>query len=158
MAERHSSQHPASLTASRTQRIIILSNTRYDETMGLARITITLARDLLAAADRRAKELQRSRSWVVAEALRRYLARPSAVREQVAGPHEPSPAGALGNYRRAQLEADLALTPEQRVREAERTARVPELAGRKRPGHRVLIFDRYEDYLEWKRWEGVAPR
>lgn len=124
--------------------------------MALARISITLPRDLVAAADRRAKQLQRSRSWVVAEALRRYLASPGAVREPTTPPYETSPG--LGAYRLAQLEADLALTPEQRVREAERTARVGELTRGRRPGHRVLTFDRYEDYLDWKRREGLAPQ
>ena len=124
--------------------------------MSLARISITLPRELLTAADRRAKQLERSRSWVVAEALRRFMAGPGAVREPSAAPYEPSPG--LGAYRLAQLEADLALTPEQRVREAERTARVGELTRGKRPGHRVLTFDRYEDYLDWKRREGLAPQ
>lgn len=35
-----------------------------------ARIAITLPRELLVAADRRARELDRSRSWVIAEAIR----------------------------------------------------------------------------------------
>jgi len=39
--------------------------------------------------------------------------------------------GGLGDYRLRQLKADLALTPEQRVLGAERTARVAEQA---RPG------------------------
>ena len=125
--------------------------------MALARISITVARDLLVAADRRAKKLERSRSWVVAEALRRYLARPGAVRESAVAPYEAAGPKGLGSYRRAQLDADLALTPEQRVREAEQTARVAELAAGKRLGHRVLTFDRYEDYLEWKRRGDLVP-
>lgn len=125
--------------------------------MALARISITVARDLLAAANRRARELERSRSWVVAEALRRYLARPGVVRETAATAYEASGPKGLGGYRRAQLAADLALTPEQRVREAEQTARVAGLAAGKRLGHRVLTFDRYEDYLEWKRRGDLVP-
>ena len=57
----------------------------------------------------------------------------------------------VGAIRQSQLQADLALTPEQRVREAERTAREAELVARRRPVNQVLTFDRYEDYLEWKR-------
>ncbi len=124
--------------------------------MALSRISITIPRELVAAADRRARELDRSRSWVVAEALRRYVAeRPrSAVREPAGPP--PGVAG-LGSSRLAQLQADLALTPEQRVREAERTARVGQRALRGGAVNRVLSFDRYEDYLEWKRFGDLTP-
>lgn len=126
--------------------------------MPLTRISITVPKDLVAAADRRARQLDRSRSWVVTEALRAWL----GTREQGAGSREQTatarvrePEGryapGLGDYRLAQLRADLALTPEQRVREAERTAREAELVARRRPVNQVLTFDRYEDYLEWKR-------
>ena len=119
--------------------------------MALARISITLPQDVVAAADRRAAELDRSRSWVVVEALRAYLTRPSRGSLVAARP-------GLGDSRLAQLEADLALTPEQRVREAERTAREGELtSGRVPAARRIVQFDRYEDYLDWKRWEGVSP-
>ena len=125
-----------------------------------ARISITLPRELLAAADRAARRLDRSRSWVVAEAVRRYMARDvaelpqrgraaQAVTEGAAVPY----ATGLGAYRSAQLEADLALTPEQRVREAEQTARVAELTKPRRRGHHLQLFDQYEDYLDWKRRE-----
>src|ERR1044071_1211387 len=83
-----------------------------------ARISITLPRELLVAADRRARELDRPRSWIVAEALRGYLsgapAQPPAVREPASVPSGAAPG--LGPSRLAQLEAALALTPEQRVR------------------------------------------
>ncbi|HEY6208303.1 MAG TPA: ribbon-helix-helix protein, CopG family [Gemmatimonadales bacterium] len=121
-----------------------------------ARISITLPRELLVAADRRARELDRPRSWIVAEALRGYLsgapAQHPAVREPANVPYGAAPG--LGPYRLAQLEADLALTPEQRVREAERTARAT--PRRARSGHRLLLFDRYEDYLEWKRSQALT--
>lgn len=41
--------------------------------MSLVRVTCTLPADVLKAADGLAKRLDRSRSWVVAEALRRYV-------------------------------------------------------------------------------------
>lgn len=64
----------------------------------------------------------------------------------------------VGAYRRGQLEADLGLTPEGRVREAEETARLGELAGRGRGARQyALTFDRYEGYLEWK-WSGELTR
>ena len=121
-----------------------------------ARISITLPRELLVAADRRARELDRPRSWIVADALRAYVggapARPPAVGEPTRAPYGAAPG--LGPYRLAQLEADLALTPEQRVRAAERTARAS--PRRARLGHRLLLFDHYEDYLEWKRSQALT--
>jgi hypothetical protein len=118
----------------------------------LARVTITVPADLLASADARARRLDRSRSWVVAEALRGYLAT-AAVREPATIAYGPSPG--LGTYRLQQLQADLALTPEQRVREAERTAREAALVRGTPRGRGLRFFDRYEDYLEWKRREGI---
>lgn len=111
------------------------------------RITITIPRDLVQAADERAKRLDRSRSWVLVEALRRYLRGPAVVSE----PAVAYRAG-IGSYRRRQLEADLRLTPEQRVREAERTARSipPAHHGRR---DQLLTFDSFESYLDWQREE-----
>jgi hypothetical protein len=48
------------------------------------------------------------------------------------------------------LEADLALSPERRVLEAELTARLSSLRRGPAPRSFVLAFDRYEDYLDWK--------
>jgi hypothetical protein len=131
--------------------------------MSYSRISITIPEPLLIAADRRAKELDRPRSWVVAAALRAYLtgeSRPSAgpttnrVREP-APPYAAAPRPGLGPSRLAQLEADLALTAEERVRDAERTARA--VPTRAQPAvARILVFDRYEDYLDWKRREDIA--
>ncbi len=123
----------------------------------LERISITLPSGVLAAADREAKRLDRSRSWVVAEAVRRYVGAPAAVREAAAAPYGITAPG-LGSQRRAQLQADLALTPEQRVQEAEQTARDAEVArGRKRSAGRLLFFDRFQDYIDWKQHEELEP-
>jgi hypothetical protein len=70
---------------------------------------------------------------------------------------EPTPAQGdlprLDESRRAQLRADLALTPTERVRAAERTAReVP----RRGSGTRFISFDRFEDFLDWKRREAAV--
>jgi hypothetical protein len=125
--------------------------------MTYARISVTVPKAVLAAADRRARELGRSRSWVVADALASYVAEPAErepsrrVREQVAT-YQVSPG--LGGQRLAQLESDLALTPEQRVIEAERTARAAPVRTTRWTG--VLTFDRFEDYLAWKRREAVG--
>src|SRR2546428_5976899 len=126
--------------------------------MAFTRISITLPRDVLAAADRRARGLDRSRSWLIVEAIRAYLAgSPSQVRESAATPYGvPSPG--LGPLRLAQLESDLRLTPERRIRAAEETARlggrVRGTRGRPPPG---LSFDRDEGDVDWERKEEASP-
>src|SRR5712691_6094776 len=108
----------------------------------LARISITLPRALVAAADGRARALDRSRSWVVAEALRRYVAAPVKVREPGAASYG---AAEVAGARRRHLAADLRLSPAERLRRAEELAR---LARRARPRARreqVIGFDSYED-------------
>ena len=109
-----------------------------------ARIAITLPALDLAAADRLARAQDRSRSWIVAEAIRQY----SAARESSAATVLP-PSTGLGALRINQLARDLALTPEQRVREADETLR---LTPARQPSRvqQLLAFDRYEDYLDWK--------
>jgi hypothetical protein len=130
--------------------------------MTLTRISITIPEKLVRAADKRAKELDRSRSWVLVEALRRYLSDPSrvsrgrGVREEATRQYGEGISG-LGDQRTTQLEADLRLTPEQRVREAERTLRVSELLKPSTRHDRVITFDTYEDYLRWTDREDVTP-
>jgi hypothetical protein len=107
-----------------------------------ARIAITLPRSVLATADDLARTNERSRSWIIADAIRRYAA-PSA--------------GALGDSRQAQLRRDMELTPEQRVRAAEETLR---LTDRLQPVRRqqARSFERYEDFLDWKDSNRASPR
>jgi predicted nucleotidyltransferase len=105
-----------------------------------ARIAITLPPEVLKSADRLAGKLDRSRSWVVAEAIRRYAASaaertPGLVAEEPARydprfgiPIRPG----LGPYRQLQLESDLRLTPEERIRAAEETALISRLV--RKPG------------------------
>ncbi|HVH68359.1 MAG TPA: ribbon-helix-helix protein, CopG family [Gemmatimonadales bacterium] len=126
--------------------------------MAFTRISITLPRDVLAAADRRARALDRSRSWLIVAAIRAYLAEsPSRVREPNATEDGGTSPG-LGPLRLAQLESDLRLTPERRVRAAEENARLGELVrGARGRRNRVLSFDRYEDYVEWKRRDDAVP-
>lgn len=117
-----------------------------------ARIAITLPHDTLQAADQRAAELDRPRSWVIAEAIRAYTANatPGAGAAAARGSWE----NRLGPSRLAQLAADLRLTPEERVIAAEETARAtpPRERGRVQ---RVIAFDRYDDYLDFKRRDGL---
>ncbi len=127
-----------------------------------ARIAITLPPDVLAAADRLARELDRSRSWVIAEAVRQFAAKgveaprtdrvrePGAVYQTIAGT-------GLGEARTTQLLADLRLTPEGRVLAAEETAKVGRLLRPRTGGQQIRTFDRPEDYLRWKQREAAGP-
>jgi hypothetical protein len=63
----------------------------------------------------------------------------------------------LDPYRQAQLEANLKLSLLWRVLESERMARVFELRAPRARCERLLMFDRYEDYAEWKDREDRAP-
>jgi predicted transcriptional regulator len=111
----------------------------------LTRVTITLPRDLLAAADARAKRLDRSRSWVVAESLRAYV--PPGVREPV----HAYGAGEVAAARRRHLIADLQLSPAERLHQAEDIARLARTVKGRGRRSQVIGFDTYEDYYEWKK-------
>ena len=116
-----------------------------------ARIAITLPPEDLAAADRLARAQDRSRSWIVAEAIRRFAASeaaPGGASARAAG-DAPAATG-LGESRLAQLRRDLSLTPEARVRAAEETLRLTEIRG-PAPVQQVVAFDSYEAFLDWKR-------
>jgi hypothetical protein len=117
--------------------------------MSLTRISITIPEELVAAADHKAEDLDRSRSWVLVEALRRFLAAPA---EEVREGEVVYTAG-IGPSRAAQLAADLRLTPEERVLAAEEALRIDEELDRSVSRRRIETFDRFEDYLEWKRRE-----
>ena len=116
------------------------------------RISATIPDDLVSAADERASQLDRSRSWVLSEALRHYLARSEDVPPDIATAGA-SPPG-LGPSRLEQLRADLRLTPEERVKEGERTLRVSDRDARP-SRQRVITFDSFDDYLEWDRRESL---
>jgi predicted transcriptional regulator len=109
-----------------------------------ARISITLPREVLAAADSQAKALDRPRSWVIAEAIRSYR---SGLQNQATVP--PGAAEVVA-ARRQHLLADLRRTPEERLR---RAAALLRLAPESRAGPRAQIigFDSYEDFAAWKK-------
>jgi len=123
-----------------------------------ARVSITLPRDVLAAADRQAKALDRSRSWVIAEAIRNYQggALPTPL---TPAPSEP-PAGAteVAEARRRHLLADLELGAEARLRKAAALLRLAPGA-RRQPRAQIIGFDSYEEFAAWKktrRLDGLA--
>ena len=109
-----------------------------------ARVSITLPREVLAAADRQAKALDRPRSWVIAEAIRSYR---SGSPSRTAA---PPGAAEVAAARRQHLLADLERTPEERLR---RAAALVRLAPESRTGRRAQIigFDSNEDFAAWKK-------
>jgi predicted transcriptional regulator len=135
------------------------------KTKHYARIAITLPEKDLAAADQLAKQLDRSRSWVIAEAVRQFAAHQESaapgggaaarVAEPASG-YAVAPVAGLGPQRLEQLRRDMQLTPEQRVRAAEETLDTTVRLRRPR-GPRIIAFDRYEDFLDWKRARGALP-
>jgi len=131
-----------------------------------SRITITIPAELVDAADVKARILERSRSWVLVEALRQYLAepvRPQLVRERTASPYAstPSPvaeattpvnaAAEVAASRLRRLRSELALPPLERLRRAEELARLGQPLSQARASAQVVGFDSYEDYYEWKK-------
>jgi hypothetical protein len=125
-----------------------------------ARISITLPAEDLAAADRLAAQHDRSRSWIVAEAIRRYAAGVASEErtavEAMAGPpvvgtvaaHGPG----LGASRMAQVERDLSMTAADRVRAAE--AAMDEVAVHGGPPEAMeepLRFANYGAFAAWRR-------
>ncbi|HEX4933590.1 MAG TPA: ribbon-helix-helix protein, CopG family [Gemmatimonadaceae bacterium] len=106
-----------------------------------ARIAITLPQETLRAADELAARHDRSRSWIVAEAVRQYAASQRRERE------EGDPASRVGPSRLEQLRRDLALSPEARVLESEELAAI----GGDGPVSPPRTFSSYDDFLAWRR-------
>src|SRR5205809_700133 len=84
--------------------------------MPYARIAITLPKDVLSELDRRAKQLDQSRSRAIVAAIRAYLSAPSPAVAREAVPAYGT--DAFGAARRAQLERDLARSPAERILKA----------------------------------------
>jgi predicted transcriptional regulator len=128
--------------------------------MAFKRISITLPKDVLEAADRRARALDRSRSWVIVEAIRAYVAAParSRVREADAPAYGVEE---VADARRRHLVADLKRSPAERLRRVEDLVRVARQVRPKRARREQVIgFYSYEDFYEWKkaRRSGSAGR
>ena len=119
----------------------------------LARISITIPADLLKAADRLARELERSRSWVLAEAVRRMAQEApvpdSVVREPVINPYAGYEVE-MEEARLRRLKADLAAAPEERLRQAEEMIRLARMVRPAQNRSQVIGFNSYEDYYRWK--------
>ena len=104
-----------------------------------AKIAITLPEADLEAADRLAALQDRSRSWVIAESVRRYVAACDAAES----------ASALGASRHEQLRRDLELTAHQRVHDAEGRAAKSNAATASFEQPRR--FGSFDDFLMWRR-------
>jgi hypothetical protein len=109
-----------------------------------ARISITLPREVLAAADSQAKALDRPRSWIIAEAIRSYRGGPASQ------PVAPAGAVEVAAARRRHLLADLDLTPEERLRQAAALLRLAPRSGQSRRTQ-IIGFDSHEDFATWKK-------
>ena len=86
---------------------------------------------------------------------RRAEARAATVREPEGPSYKERKAFEEADLSR--LRSDLALTPEQRVHLGEELAGITASARPRPRFHRVIQFDTYEDYLDWKRYEGRNP-
>ena len=109
-----------------------------------AKIAITLPEADLASADRLAALQDRSRSWIIAESVRRYAAEFDA--DRAAAP--------LGASRLEQLRPDLAPTAHQRVHEADGVAALSAVALSAAPDgawERPQRFGSFDDFLAWRR-------
>lgn len=105
------------------------------------RIAVTLPPETLRAADELATRFDRSRSWIVAEAIRQF----AALQATAATVDDVN---RLGASRLEQLRRDAALSPEARVREAEGLAVFGNASG---VPVAPLKFATYDDYVEWRR-------
>lgn len=102
------------------------------------KIAITIPPEDLDAADRLAVRLGRSRSWVLSEALRRFVAHERLTNE-------------LDTSRAIQLRRDLQRTAEQRVRESDVAVAEPYAGGVIEQPRR---FVSYEDFVVWRKSGG----
>ena len=125
--------------------------------MPLERITITIPKEVLETADRRARELDRSRSWVVAEAVRRYgepRGQESTTKHRSVPRESPPTAYAtseVADARRRHLRAEAGLPPGERLRRAEELGRLARQAQGRGRREQVIGFESYDDFYEWKK-------
>lgn len=111
-----------------------------------ARIAITLPPETLRAADELAARQDRSRSWIVAEAIRQYAA------AQRRSPAAEGSRTKLGPVRLEQLRRDLDLSPEARVLESEDIVAV---GGPHADPASPRTFASYDAFLTWRRQRGA---
>lgn len=120
----------------------------------LARISCTIPEDVLAAADRVAAREQRSRSWVISEAVRRYAggvdssaAGASEVRESARVVYA---AEAIAEGRTQRLRHNLELSPKERLARAEELIAFARAVHPHRSLTQVIGFETLSDFMAWK--------
>lgn len=113
---------------------------------------MTIPADVLRRADELARLWDRSRSWVIAEAIRRVDRPAEAGSMMVSESAAPSyTAEAAAEARLRHLRHDLSLTPAERLRRAEALVTMARKV-RKRPKRAQIIgFDSFEDFAAWKK-------
>ncbi|MCC6245958.1 MAG: CopG family transcriptional regulator [Gemmatimonadaceae bacterium] len=103
-----------------------------------AKVTVSIPQADLARADEVASAQDRSRSWIVAEALRQYTAQWQTAQEPTLDPS-----------RSRQLIRDLSLTAEQRIRMADDEAMAS--ARSAGPIEQPRVFAGYDAFAAWRR-------
>jgi hypothetical protein len=106
-----------------------------------ARIAITLPPETLRAADELAARMDRSRSWIIAEAIRQYAAREGTWKEV-------DPGFVIGASRLEQLRRDAMLSPEARVRESEEISAIGGAYGIPTAPRTFASYDAFQAWLD----------
>ncbi len=115
--------------------------------------------ELRRSVDRLARELDRSRSWVVAEAVRRLARQPAPEAAGAAAMPEPSrsPAGLEhAETELGRLRVDLSLSADERLRKADSLLRLHRILHPPARRQQIVAFDSHEDFHRWKRAHQVA--
>lgn len=107
-----------------------------------ARIAITLPPETLRAADELAAQQDRSRSWIIAEAIRQYAASQSL---------GANVGYSLGPSRFEQLQRDASLSAQERVLIAEETLSQSAVANRNGTQDIARSFSSFDEFLAWQR-------
>lgn len=115
-----------------------------------ARVAITLPPETLRAADELAARHDRSRSWIIAEAIRQF----AAANRAGAAAAPPDAARRLGPSRMEQLRRDAALSPERRVLESEESNALLAVGGARAEPVSPRVFPSYDAFVAWRRERG----
>lgn len=114
----------------------------------ISRISCTIPAHLVAAADQMAAREQRSRSWVIAESLRRWFAETESGAARSLVP--AAPAEAVVAVRRRHRGRSLDASPQARLAEAEALGAKERGARPRRLGASVISFDALLDHAAWQ--------
>jgi predicted transcriptional regulator len=106
-------------------------------------VSVSLPSDLRATLDAEARRQRRSRSFVVAEAVREYVARQQSAE--------------FGQARERTLREGLALSPAERLTLSEQLWQELSLGRRPDQGF-TASFDTFDEYEQWRRAGGASAR